>query len=373
MVAYVPRWPTPRLGGRHLHREAVGRHLQARGRHLQTGLRASDKFDIFPPRRDRRERRRRERGGGGRDGEGRGLAEGWQRVGHVCPFLDLVMNPFAYCKFLRLLGHVIVIVVLSLVALSYYPVVVSIYGTSLLDPETTVSAQVVAVFVIVSFHVLGGLMLWSYFAAILTSPGHVPEDFRPDVDMEENNLNSTSQDKSDPRRPRFCRKCQRWKPERTHHCSICGKCVLKMDHHCVWVMNCVGERNYKFFFLFLCYTFLLSLLSVLALLPYFSEFFKGDRSAGGRPADLAVSFMAFVVDLAFSLSLFGFIVMHVKLIAANCTTIEMFEKERIKPWPYDQGLRKNFEEVFGSWPLLWFLPMHADGACSNEERLRLRM
>lgn len=55
-------------------------------------------------------------------------------------------------------------------------------------------------------------MLWSYFSAILTDPGHVSDDFRPDVDPEENP--EAVVDKSDPRRPRFCRKCQKWKPER---------------------------------------------------------------------------------------------------------------------------------------------------------------
>ncbi|QDZ17571.1 putative S-acyltransferase [Chloropicon primus] len=282
-------------------------------------------------------------------------------------------NVFQFCKCLRLLGNVMILVVLGLVALSYYPIVVTIYGPAMFDQNISPVKEVAAIFVVASFHVLAALMLWSYFAAILTCPGHVPDDFRPDVDPEENP--EAMSDKSDPRRPRFCRKCQKWKPERTHHCSICGRCVLKMDHHCVWVMNCVGERNYKFFFLFLWHTFLLSLLSVLALLPYFSEFFKGERNAdkGSNPAQLAVSFMAFVVDLAFCLSLFGFIVMHLKLIAANCTTIEMFEKERIKPWPYDKGVKKNFEEVFGTSKLLWFVPVQRDQACTNEERLRLRM
>ncbi len=32
----------------------------------------------------------------------------------------------------------------------------------------------------------------------------------------------------DPRRPRFCKRCQAWKPERAHHCSVLGRCVLKM-------------------------------------------------------------------------------------------------------------------------------------------------
>ncbi|MCO5590887.1 hypothetical protein L7F22_044862 [Adiantum nelumboides] len=57
---------------------------------------------------------------------------------------------------------------------------------------------------------------------------------------------------------RWCKQCNVEKPDRAHHCSSCGVCVLRMDHHCPWLANrCVGLRNHKAFFLFLCYTALL--------------------------------------------------------------------------------------------------------------------
>ena len=58
--------------------------------------------------------------------------------------------------------------------------------------------------------------------------------------------------------------------------------------------------------------------------------------------------IAFVVDLAFSLSLGGLLAMHARMVWLNYTTIEMFEKQRAAQWPYDRGARRNFEEVFGT-------------------------
>ncbi len=65
------------------------------------------------------------------------------------------------------------------------------------------------------------------------------------------------------------------------------------------------------------------------------------------PRRAPLVFVVVVTDGAFAASLLGFLVMHFQLIAANCTSIEMYEKDRIHPWPYNKGLKKNLEEVFG--------------------------
>ncbi|WVZ17454.1 hypothetical protein V8G54_010436 [Vigna mungo] len=78
------------------------------------------------------------------------------------------------------------------------------------------------------------------------------------------------------------------------------------------------------------YTFLETTLVTASLLPHFIAFFS-DGEIPGTPGSLATTFLAFVLNLAFALSVLGFLIMHISLVAANTTTIEVFGMDK-KYW-----------------------------------------
>ncbi|XP_020247508.1 LOW QUALITY PROTEIN: probable protein S-acyltransferase 14 [Asparagus officinalis] len=286
----------------------------------------------------------------------------------------MAWNVFKFCTALRGLGSVMILLVLAIVGVTYYAVVITNYGPALSAAGGLDS--VIAVVLVLLFHGLLGLLLWSYFSVVFTDPGTVPPNWRPTTVDEESGetIALTSSEFNNPilssqqvssladsgnSRIRYCRKCNQLKPPRCHHCSVCGRCVLKMDHHCVWVVNCVGALNYKYFLLFLFYTFLETTLVTVSLLSNFIAFFN-DMEIPGTPGTLATTFLTFVLNLAFSLSVLGFMIMHISLVLGNTTTIEAYEKKTTPKWRYDLGRRKNFEQVFGTDKKYWFIPAYSE-------------
>ncbi|KAG2723370.1 hypothetical protein I3760_02G167800 [Carya illinoinensis] len=175
----------------------------------------------------------------------------------------MAWNVFQFCTALRGLGSIMIFLVLGVVGVTYYVVVLTHYGPALYDGGLD---TLIALAILILFHCLLVMLLWSYFSVVLTDPGSIPPNWKPVIDEERGeadplNGSELSNLPADPvnQRIRFCRKCNQSKPSRCHHCSVCGRCVLKMDHHCVWVVNCVGALNYKYFLLFLVCLFVLNL------------------------------------------------------------------------------------------------------------------
>ena len=69
-----------------------------------------------------------------------------------------------------------VLVVLAIVGLTYYATVVVVYGPFAAEGGEDAG---VATGALCAYHVFAFMLLWSYFACVLTAPGDVPRGWTP--------------------------------------------------------------------------------------------------------------------------------------------------------------------------------------------------
>lgn len=152
---------------------------------------------------------------------------------------------------------------------------------------------------------------------------------------------------------RWCNKCNQAKPPRAHHCSVCGVCYLRLCHHCV-ILRCIGFGNYVYFFRFIFWTWLGAIFGAVTcckLLPIV-VWHK-------YPSLHELVFAVLVVTVGGSVALSCLLGFHIYLVSSGQTTIEFYQnnaaRQRSKTFenPYNLGIKRNFEHIFGPPKARW--------------------
>lgn len=125
--------------------------------------------------------------------------------------------------------------------------------------------------------------------------------------------------KTHPLKVKFCNTCFIFRPPRTTHCYDCNMCVERFDHHCPWIGNCVGKKNYKYFFCFLISLSILLIIVMAQIVLTIIAVFKEEEPFIPK---LVINFILGVltlVSMGFVYTLLGF---HLYLTKKNETTNE---------------------------------------------------
>eukprot|EP00850_Spirogloea_muscicola_P023462 SM000359S13448 [mRNA] locus=s359:36741:39550:+ [translate_table: standard] len=221
------------------------------------------------------------------------------------------------------------------------------------------------------------LILWDVALLLWTSardPGIVPRNTAPPDPGDDPELGMQMQDAGAQQGPRlrlprtkdvvingiqvkvkYCDTCMLYRPPRCSHCSTCNNCVERFDHHCPWVGQCIGRRNYRYFFAFVvsttvfcAFVFSMAALDIKVLMDNdydHSPYARGRtvwQAMGKNP--VAVVLMAYTFCFIWFTG--GLTVFHLYLMSSNQTTYENYRyryDDRINP--YAKGRCYNIYEM----------------------------
>ncbi|CAD8158738.1 unnamed protein product [Paramecium octaurelia] len=166
---------------------------------------------------------------------------------------------------------------------------------------------------------------------------------------------------------KYCATCAIYRPARASHCPSCDNCVVRFDHHCPWIGQCIGRRNYIYFYFFIMSVSFKLIFVFGVCLSYIVDESK-KRSATMETSDAIsetlaynpVSIILVIYSFGFSCFVVGLWLFHTYLVFTNMTTNEYLKKHWIveSKNPFRrQNILKNIVNVLTCITQLKFLEL----------------
>ncbi|KAF5288842.1 hypothetical protein FQA39_LY03721 [Lamprigera yunnana] len=175
---------------------------------------------------------------------------------------------------------------------------------------------------------------------------------------------------------KYCFTCKIFRPPRASHCSLCDNCVDHFDHHCPWVGNCVGRRNYRFFYMFIVSLAFLAVFIFACAVAHLILITREDRQFLDAVKDSPASVIIAVICFFSVWSILGLAGFHTYLTTSNQTTNEDIKgsftskrgQENFNPYSQGNFCLNCFHTLCGP-----FTPSLIDrrGIVTDEYRLEL--
>ena len=241
-------------------------------------------------------------------------------------------------------GKLLIFIIFVIISIEYYTYVFEVMIKYMNQKNFKLIMTLLTI-----FHILLLLLLSAFISTMSTNPGEIPLYWGFYIGDD------------DYKRKRYCLICNAFKPERSHHCSVCNKCVLNMDHHCPWVDNCIGFYNRKHFMQLLIYAVILTI--YVDISEFYFIFNMSMKLIKGyirysQIIRLGFVIICYIAVFVFSIIISLFLKFHINLIFENSTTIESLDVEhKADNAKFNLGKWQNWEQVFGSDPIFWFLPL----------------